>query len=87
VLNYIRKNVHRMDYPTYLRRGWQIGSGAVESACKMVINQRLKGYPETYLSLSCRRVKEMTQGTYQGQGSHAKIVPFRPDRRAVEPGQ
>jgi hypothetical protein len=47
----------------------------------------LKGYPETYLSLSCRRVKEMTQGTYQGQGSHAKIVPFRPDRRAVEPGQ
>jgi hypothetical protein len=41
VLNYIRKNVHRMDYPTYLRRGWQIGSGAIESACKTVVNQRL----------------------------------------------
>ena len=24
ILNYIRKNVHRMDYPTYLRRGWQM---------------------------------------------------------------
>lgn len=41
VLNYIRKNEHRMNYPHYLRQGWQIASGAVESACKTVINQRL----------------------------------------------
>ena len=41
VLNYIRDNVHRMDYPTYLRKGWQIATGAIESACKTVINQRL----------------------------------------------
>jgi hypothetical protein len=41
VLNYLRKNVDRMDYPTYLRNGWQIASGAVESACKTVVNQRL----------------------------------------------
>jgi hypothetical protein len=24
-----------------LKRGWQIGSGSIESACKIVINQRL----------------------------------------------
>jgi hypothetical protein len=41
VLNYLRSNLHRMDYPTYLRRGWQIATGAVESACKTVVNQRL----------------------------------------------
>jgi hypothetical protein len=41
VLNYLSKNVGRTDYPTYLRRGWQIASGAVESACKTVVNQRL----------------------------------------------
>ncbi len=41
VLNYIGDNVHRMDYPTYLRQGWQIATGAIESACKTVINQRL----------------------------------------------
>jgi hypothetical protein len=41
VLGYLRKNVGRMDYPTYLRHGWQIASGAVESACKTVVNQRL----------------------------------------------
>jgi hypothetical protein len=40
---YLRNNVHRMDYPTYLARGWQIGSGPVEAACKTVIAQRLKG--------------------------------------------
>ena len=41
VLDYIGKNLHRMDYPEYLRRGWQIATGAVESACKTVVNQRL----------------------------------------------
>jgi hypothetical protein len=41
LLNYLRKNVERMEYPRYLKRGWQIASGAVESACKTVVNQRL----------------------------------------------
>ena len=40
--NYLRNNVHRMDYPTYVRNGWSIGSGAMESACKTVVGQRLK---------------------------------------------
>jgi hypothetical protein len=41
MLDYLRQNLHRMDYPEYLRRGWQIATGAVESACKTVVNQRL----------------------------------------------
>lgn len=40
---YVRSNLHRMDYPTYIARGWQIGSGEIESACKGVVNHRLKG--------------------------------------------
>jgi hypothetical protein len=43
VLSYFRNQVHRMDYPTYEANGWFIGSGAVESACKTVVGQRLKG--------------------------------------------
>jgi hypothetical protein len=43
VVGYFRNQRHRMDYPAYLSRGWYIGSGAVESACKTVVNQRLKG--------------------------------------------
>lgn len=42
VLSYLSNNVHRMDYPRYLANGWMIGSGAVESACKTVVAQRLK---------------------------------------------
>jgi hypothetical protein len=41
-LTYYRNNLHRMDYPSYVANGWSIGSGAVESACKTVVGQRLK---------------------------------------------
>lgn len=41
LLEYVRSNIHRMDYPTYAAKGWQIGSGPIEAACKMVVNQRL----------------------------------------------
>jgi len=43
VVTYFGNQVHRMDYPSYLAKGWQIGSGPVESACKTVVGQRLKG--------------------------------------------
>lgn len=43
VTNYFRNNLHRMDYPRYVAKGWQIGSGPVESACKTVGGNRLKG--------------------------------------------
>lgn len=42
-VQYFRNHEHRMDYPRYLRNGWQIGSGPVESACKSVVGNRLKG--------------------------------------------
>lgn len=42
LLGYLGSNVHRMDYPAYVAQGWPIGSGAVESACKTVVCQRLK---------------------------------------------
>lgn len=40
---YFSHNLHRMEYPEYLAQGWHIGSGVVESACKTVVGQRLKG--------------------------------------------
>jgi hypothetical protein len=42
-VRYFENHLHRMDYPTYRAQGWQIGSGPVESACKRVVGQRLKG--------------------------------------------
>jgi hypothetical protein len=43
VEGYFENKLHRMEYPEYEAEGWQIGSGVVESACKTVVGQRLKG--------------------------------------------
>jgi hypothetical protein len=43
VLTYFENQVHRMDYPTYQAKGWAIGSGPIEAACKTVIGKRMKG--------------------------------------------
>ena len=42
-LGYFRRNRKRMRYGTYRKQGLFIGSGAVESACKHLVQQRFKG--------------------------------------------
>ncbi len=42
LLGYFENNRHRTDYPTYRRKGWDIGSGPTEAGCK-IIGARLKG--------------------------------------------
>lgn len=42
-LDYFVKNEARMRYPAFKRAGIPIGSGAVESGVRRVVNQRLKG--------------------------------------------
>lgn len=41
-LSYFRKNAHRMTYRTFIRRGFFIGSGAIEGACRNIVAQRAK---------------------------------------------
>jgi hypothetical protein len=42
VVGYFENHVHRMDYPSYRAKGWAIGSGPIEAACKTVIGKRMK---------------------------------------------
>lgn len=42
LLEYFENNKDRLDYPTYKKKGYAIGSGAVESANKYVVQRRLK---------------------------------------------
>lgn len=42
-LGYFENQQERMHYPTYLRLGLPIGSGAVEGACKHLVGDRFKG--------------------------------------------
>lgn len=41
-VGYFSRNRHRMHYPQYRALGLPIGSGAVESACKTVVQSRMK---------------------------------------------
>lgn len=42
LLTYLDNNSHRMDYKTYIEKGYLVGSGAVESAQRNVIQHRMK---------------------------------------------
>lgn len=42
-LAYLKKRVEQMDYPRFVAEQWPIGSGMVESANKLVVEERLKG--------------------------------------------
>jgi hypothetical protein len=42
-IGYYENNRERMDYPRYREMGLLVGSGPVESGCKQVVTQRLKG--------------------------------------------
>jgi hypothetical protein len=42
VVGDVENQVHRMDYPSDQAKGWAIGSGPIESACKTVIGKRMK---------------------------------------------
>jgi hypothetical protein len=42
LMGYFDNNRHRIDYPSYRQKGWDIGSGPTEAGCK-IIGERLKG--------------------------------------------
>jgi hypothetical protein len=42
-ITYFQNNAHRMNYPTYEAQGYHITSSTVESACRHVVGDRLKG--------------------------------------------
>lgn len=43
LLSYVTDKQHHMNYPAAKAHGWQIGSGMIESTCKQLVGQRLKG--------------------------------------------
>lgn len=55
-VTYFRNNGHRMHYPEYRAKGYQIGSGTIESGCKRVIGARLKQAGMTWTATGARQV-------------------------------
>jgi hypothetical protein len=82
VTEYFSNNLHRMEYPEYLAEGWQIGSGVIESACKTVVGQRLKGagmrWGEEGAHALChvRALYRSEKGQWQAFWDHQFSEPF-----------
>jgi hypothetical protein len=82
VMTYFENNLHRMEYPEYLAEGWHIGSGVVESACKTVVGQRLKGpgmrWGEAGAHAMChvRALYRSEKGQWQAFWDHQFSEPF-----------
>lgn len=56
LVGYLGANRHRMDYKAYLSRGLCIGSGAIESANKSVVQARLKRSGQRWTKVGAQRV-------------------------------
>ncbi len=39
--NYFKNNKGKMDYYKFVKKGWPIGSGVIEAACKSIVKQRM----------------------------------------------
>lgn len=80
-LAYFERQQERMRYPEYLRRGYPIGSGAVEGACKHVVADRfdrsgMRWQPETADPVMRVRAAILTQpGLDLRRFAGSKAVP------------
>lgn len=59
VCNYLENNRARMDYKSYLDRGLCIGSGAIESANKAVVQSRLKRAGQRWSKYGAQHVLDL----------------------------
>jgi hypothetical protein len=90
---YFRTNVTRMAYPTCVEQGLPIGSGAVESAAKHLVQQRLKrpgarwspAGAQAILTLCAHRASCPTRTTRSGEHRRQAVAAAR--RRPREQGE
>ena len=66
-VTYFTNNQHRMDYPSYRKHGYQIGSGTIESAVKQIASQRMKVSGARWNVQSARLVAKARASFLSGQ--------------------
>jgi len=59
LIKYLTDNLSRVDYPGYIERGYDIGSGPVEAACKTVIGRRLKGSGMRWTEVGAEKIARL----------------------------
>jgi hypothetical protein len=67
LVGYFADNEHRTDYPSYRAHGWDIGSGPVESGCK-VLGDRLKRSGMRWVEAGAAHVAPLRALYWSGAG-------------------
>ena len=81
---YLQSNRDRMDYKTYRERGLLIGSGAIESAHRTVMQRRLKRAGQRWSINGAQRVLTLRVCAMSNRWQlvRQRIEPFNPARAA-----
>ena len=72
---YIQNNVANIDYPTYIAKGYFIGSGSIESGNKLVLQQRLKQSGMRW-NVECAQPILSLRAKYESNLWNSDVVPL-----------
>jgi len=87
---YVTTNAARLDYPAFMARRFPIGSGAVESSCKSVVQARTKGAGMRWSAAGAQHVVSLRalhrsgrwDTFWQSQPQRTRLLLFPRARRA-----
>jgi hypothetical protein len=71
-LAYLSNHAHRMRYKTYRDAGYHIGSGVMESSCRWVVQQRMKGSGMRWSAIGAEHMLQLR--TAWCSRSHAELM-------------
>lgn len=72
---YIYNNIQTTDYATYLKKGYEIGSGAIESANKTILQRRLDGPGMRWYAESAQNMVTLRAKMESGKWFDDVVVP------------
>ena len=75
--NYISNNKANIDYPTYKKRGYFIGSGAIESGNKTVLQARLKQAGMRWNPITAQYMLSLKAKEKSGLWYSSVVIPIR----------
>jgi len=94
-IDYVTTNATRLDYPAFIARHFPIGSGAVESSCKSLVQARTKGAGMRWSAVGAQQVVSLRalhrSGRWdafwqsQPQRTRLRLVPRAPRTPATLP--
>ena len=80
---YYKKHEKRMQYHTFKEKGLQIGSGAIESAHKDVLQERLKLSGQRWAKEGLQQIAQLRAAYKSGKWNHFKDLTLRGKEKPV----